>query len=86
MIATNYSNARQNFAHYCKEAVNNFETVIVTRKNDENVVLMSEKEYNNLMENLFVRESSQDYEQLLKSITDVKMGRVARHELVEVKA
>ncbi|MDR2106749.1 MAG: type II toxin-antitoxin system prevent-host-death family antitoxin [Coriobacteriales bacterium] len=84
MIATNYSNARQNFAHYCKEAAENFETIIVTRKNSQNVVLLSEAEYNNMMENLFVRSNRHDYEQLLKSIAEIKAGKATRHDLVEV--
>jgi antitoxin YefM len=72
MIATNYSNARQNFAHYCNETVHNFETVIVTRKRDENVVLMSEAEYNNIMENLYVRSNKDDYDRLLQSINQLE--------------
>ena len=52
MIATNYSNVRNNLKKYCDKATDDYETVIITRKNDKNVVLMSEEEYNNLMENL----------------------------------
>jgi antitoxin YefM len=84
LIATNYSNARQNLAHYCKEATENFETVIVTRKNSQNVVLLSEAEYNNMMENLFVRSNRRDYERLLQSIAEIKAGKTTRHDLVEV--
>jgi antitoxin YefM len=75
MIATNYTNARQNFAHYCNLTVNDFETVIITRRNDENVVLMSEAEYNNLMENLFIRRDPDEYMRLIESIRKFKAGR-----------
>ena len=53
MIATNYSEVRNNLKTYCDKATKDYETIIITRKNNENVVLMSEEEYNNLMENLY---------------------------------
>lgn len=36
---------------HCDKAVNDIETIVITRKNDANVVLLSESEYNNLLEN-----------------------------------
>jgi len=83
MIAVNYSNARYNFKQYCDAAVNDLETVFITRKQGENVVMISEAEYNNLMENLFVRRSKADYRRLLKSIEQAKAGRLTAHELLE---
>ena len=83
MIATNYSNARKNLKKYCDKAVNNVETVIITRKNDENVVLLSESEYNNLMENLYIRSNPEYYNKLLKSIEQLKNGRVTSRELID---
>lgn len=52
----------------CDRVTNDFETVIVTRERGENVVLMSESEYKNLMENLFVRKDQKAYKQLIESI------------------
>ena len=75
MLATNYTTARQQFADFCKKAVNDFETIIITRKNNENVVLMSEAEYNNLMENLFVRRNPDEYKQLVESIKRFNEGK-----------
>ena len=74
MIAANYSNVRDRFKAYCDVAVNDFETIIVTRKQNENVVLMSEAEYNNLMENLYIRSNKNDYQRLLESIEQLKKG------------
>ena len=51
MIAVNYSSVRNNFKKYCDAAVHDFETIIVTRKRNENVVIISEAEYNKLIEN-----------------------------------
>ena len=83
MIAVNYSNARENFKKYCDTAVQDFETIIVTRKQDNNVVIMSEAAYNNLMENLYVRGDREDYRRLLESIDQLKRGNGKARALVE---
>lgn len=41
MIATNFSNARNNLKKVCDKVVEDADIAIITRKNDENVVLMS---------------------------------------------
>ena len=51
MIAVNYTHLRENMKSYMDDVTDNYETVIVTRKDNKNVVMMSEEGYNNLMEN-----------------------------------
>ncbi|ALF19044.1 type II toxin-antitoxin system prevent-host-death family antitoxin [Fusobacterium vincentii] len=84
MIATNYSEVRNNLKTYCDKATKDYETIIITRKNNENVVLMSEEEYNNLMENLYIRSNLKYYQRLVESIKEVEKGNVKEHDLVEV--
>ena len=84
MIATNYSEVRNNLKTYCEKATKDYETIIITRKNNENVVLMSEEEYNNLMENLYIRSNLKYYQRLVESIKEVEKGNVKEHDLVEV--
>ena len=48
MLAVNYSTIRDNLKSYCDKATDEDETVIVTRKNEKNVVLMSLEQYNAL--------------------------------------
>ena len=83
MIAINYSTARRYLKEYCDKTVNDFETVIITRERGENVVLMSEGEYNNMLENLYVRSNQKDYNELLASIQQLKSGKGKVRELVE---
>jgi antitoxin YefM len=83
MLAINYTNARQKFKDYCDIANNDFETIIVTRKQGGNVVMMSEAEYNNLMENLFIRSNPENYKELLESIEQIKNGQSKIRELIE---
>ena len=84
MIATNYSAARDNFKLYCDKAVYDCEPIIVTRKNSENVVIMSEAEYSNMLENLYIRSNESFYRSLLEAVTDINTGKLTRHELIEV--
>lgn len=81
MIASNFSNVRNNFKEVCDRVVQDSEIAIITRKNDENVVLMSQVQYDNLMENLHIRESKANYEWLKESIIQAEVGR-----LVDFKA
>ncbi len=81
MQAVNYSNLRNNLKQILDNVTNNFETVIVTRKNNENVVVMSEAEYNNLMENSYIRQNPRNYERLLNSIEQLNNGKSTNRDL-----
>lgn len=81
MIATSYSAVRQSLKDYCDMAVKDFETIIITRARGENVVMMSESEYNNLLENLYVRSNPKYYAELMESIEELKKGKAQKREL-----
>ncbi len=85
MQAVNYSNLRTNLKQILDNVTNNFETVIVTRKNNENVVVMSEAEYNNLMENSYIRQNPRNYERLLNSIEQLNNGKSKSRDLKDYK-
>lgn len=87
MIATNYSEVRNNLKAYCDKATKDYETIIITRKNNENVVLMSEEEYNNLMENLYIRSNSEYYNRLAKRIEEIEANntKLVEHNIIEVE-
>ena len=48
-----------------------------------NVVLLSEAEYNNMQENLFVRRDKKAYARLIKSIGQLKAGQGKVRELID---
>ena len=83
MLATSYSTVRRNFKEYCEKATNDFETIIITRERGENVVMISEAEYNNLLENIHVRSNPKYYNELLESIEQLKSGKGKRRELID---
>ena len=83
MIAVNYTTVRQNLKEFFDKTINDFETIIVTRERGENVVLMSENEYNNMLENLYVRSNPKDYNELLESIRQLKKGQGKARKLID---
>lgn len=83
MIATNFSNVRNNFKEVCDRVVQDSDIAIITRKNDENVVLMSQAQYDNLMENIYIRDSRVNYERLKESISQAEDGKLTNFEVEE---
>nr|WP_296043639.1 type II toxin-antitoxin system prevent-host-death family antitoxin [uncultured Blautia sp.] len=83
MLAVNYTNLRENMKNYMDKVTDDYETMIVTRKNNRNVVMMSEEAYNNLMENLYIMEDRANYDWLMESKAQLLAGKVAIHELKE---
>lgn len=67
MLAVNYSTIRNHLKDYCDKVTDDYETVIVTRKNEKNVVIISLEEYNNMMENLYIMSNRKNYERLIES-------------------
>lgn len=81
MIATNFSNARNNFKKVCDKVVEDADVAIITRKNDQNVVLMSQQQYDNLMENVYIRDSKENYLWLKESIQQAEDGKLVNFEV-----
>ena len=85
MLAVNYTNLRDNMKRYMDQVTDDYETMIVTRKNNKNVVILSEETYNNLMENVYVMRNKANYDWLMESKAQLRNGRCATHELIEVE-
>lgn len=80
MLAVNYSTIRNNLKDYCDKATDYNETVIVTRKNENNVVLMSLDSYNRLER---AARNSEYMAMLDRGIAQLEAGRGQEHELLE---
>lgn len=83
MIAMNYSTLHSNMKSIFDKCNNDAETVIVTRKNNNNIVVMSEEAYNNLIENLYLRQSKANYNHILKGIKEAENGKLFEKDLIE---
>lgn len=84
MIAANYTNVRANLKSYMEKAKNDYETIVITSK-DGNVIMISEEEYNNMQENLFIMSNPAMVERLNQSIKHLAEGQVIRKSLDELR-
>ena len=82
MLAVNYTNLRDNMKRYMDQVTDDYETMIVTRKNNKNVVILSEETYNNLMENVYVMRNKANYDWLMESKAQLRNGRCATMSLL----
>ncbi len=82
MLAVNYSTIRNNFKGYCDRVTDEYETVIVTRKDEKNVVLISLEEYNALTK---AARNAEYLDKIDRSIKQLEEGRGQLHDIIEVE-
>lgn len=82
MLAVNYPTIRNNFKTYCDEATDNNETVIVTRKDEKNVVILSLEKYNQMMK---AAKNAEYLAMIDRGIAQLSSGRGQQHDLIEVE-
>ena len=81
MLAVNYTTIRNNLKDYCDTVTDNDETVIVTRKDEKNVVIISLSEYNRLMK---AARNAEYLAMIDRSMAQLESGKGQLHELIEV--
>ena len=81
MLAVNYSTIRNNLKDYCDKATDLYETVIVTRKDEKNVVILSLEKYNQLEK---AAKNNEYLAMIDRGIAQLEAGRGQEHELIEV--
>ncbi len=85
MLAVNYTNLRDNMKKHFDKITDDYETMIVTRKNNKNIVMMSEESYNNLIENNYLISDRANYDWLMQSKNQLESGNAAVHDLIEAE-
>ena len=78
MIAVKSMSVRANFKEWCRKVFNG-ETIIVSRPKNENVVMVSEKKYNELLK------AKKNAEYLAKSSAEAKAGGFIVKSLEELE-
>ena len=84
MIAVNYTQFRNEMKRHMDLVTEDYETMVVTRKENKNVVILSEETYNNLLENMHVMGNKSNYDWLKKKKKQLDSGKSMRRELIEV--
>lgn len=70
MIAVKSMNVRDNFKDWCNRVING-ETIIVSRPKNENIVMMSEAEYNDMVK---AKKNAEYLAMLDKSMAEAEAG------------
>lgn len=83
MKAISYTAARDNLAKTMKEVCEDHNPVIITRRNNEAVVLISLEDYEALNETAYLLQSPKNAKRLLKSIKELEAGRGKERKLME---
>lgn len=83
MDAVSYSDLRQNLKSYLDKVYNDHDQLIITRKNDENLVILSIGEYNSLLETSYLLSSKANADHLKLSIDQSNSGKSTTRELLE---
>jgi len=82
MKVINYTELRLNLKHWLDSVIDDVEEVIIKRKNQKDLVLISLEEYNSLVETNYLL-SGKNREVLLESIEEVKKGSQKYQDLIE---
>jgi antitoxin YefM len=83
MAHVSYSDLRNNLASYMDDVCDSRAPLVVTRQNARSVVIMSEDDYEGLMETVHLLKSPANAARLLRSIKDADRGKLKKREIVE---
>jgi antitoxin YefM len=83
MVAVNYSTIRNNLKGYCDKATDDNEAIIVTRKGEKNVVIISLDQYNEFLK---MQRNEQYLKKIDKAMRQVDQGRVVKKSMKELEA
>lgn len=85
MMAVNYTTMRNNLKDVLDKVSDDSETVIITRKDEKNVVLMSLEQYNNLIENDFIFSNKTYYDRLMHSKNQIEKGKTVSKSTKDIE-
>ena len=83
MQAISYSEVRKNFKKYLDEVYNNHDPLIITRKNNENLIVISLDDYNSLSETQYLLLSENNRNHLVSSLKKLRSNQGIKKELIE---
>lgn len=79
MLAVKSADARTDFREWCNKAIGG-ETVMVSNPMDGNIVILSEKEYEEMAK---AKRNAEYLEKLQRGISALNVGKGTEHELIE---
>jgi len=83
MDAISYTTARANLASTMEKVCNDHSPVIITRKSEAPVVMISLEDYEAMQETTYLLRSPANAKRLLESMAELETGKGEERELIE---
>lgn len=83
MDALTYSQARSNLARAMDKVCDDHSPIIITRKNQRSVVMISLEDYESLEETAYLLRSPRNAKRLLEAVAELEAGGGTERELAE---
>jgi len=83
MQAITYTSARKNLAQTMNKVCEDHDPLIITRRSNEAVVMISLEDYDALNETAYLLQSHRNVKRLVESIEELESGKGIERELVE---
>jgi len=81
MQAVVYSHARNNLREIINQVCDNFEEFIITTKNKQSAVLISQEEYNSMKETIYLLSSKNNRDRLLDAVDEIESSSFLKKEI-----
>lgn len=83
MTHVSYSDLRANLARFMDKVCQTRAPLLVTRQNARSVVMVSEEDYESLMETVHLLRSPANAARLVASMAEADKGALSEHDLIE---
>lgn len=83
MKAISYTSVRSNLAKTMEQICDDHEPIVITRKNERSVVMVSLEDYEALEETAYLLRSPKNMKRLIESISQLENGQGSERELSE---
>ena len=84
MVAVTYSEARETLKNLMDRVCRDHEPVTITRRRGDNVVVISQEDYESLMETEYLLSSRNNAQHLLESVGQAHRGEKLRMDSIEL--
>jgi len=81
MQAVLYSQARNNLRDIINKVCNNFEEFIITTKEKQSAILISQEEYNSMKETIYLLSSKNNRDRLLEAVDQIEDLKFTKHNI-----
>ncbi len=83
MKVVSYTELRANLKSVCDSVIDDCDFALIHRRDGENVVMMSEYEFNSWRETIHLMSNPKAAAELMASIAEVEKGNVQERQLIE---